>query len=343
MGVRHIPRRSFANTKPADKVVPPAPVKKVAPKEVAKTPVAPKAVEKPKESFRDRMRKRREEELKRRRERQKAKKEPEEVPAPEPVPDAPELPVSPPVQVPPPAEVPPPVEVPPPADPYEGKTREQWWTDRFPKRPVLYRAQDGNLRDVRNFIFEHSHILDQVIAQANLKGANDNQTVFNCCMFVQDNIRYVGDEEARGQVEFWQNPEDTITRGTGDCEDGAILMKSLTQCAGVPDWKVKIVAGDVKGGGHAYCTYIRDDDTQCILDWCYWPNRLPVNQRKAFYEEENYYDIWFSFNNANSFAETRITYGKGEVEKHTAVKKPAPKPARSIASKAKPRTRPVKL
>jgi transglutaminase-like putative cysteine protease len=199
-------------------------------------------------------------------------------------------------------------------DKYDGKTREEWWTTRFPEQPVLYRAQDGNARDVRNFIFEHSYILDQVIDNYKLRGASDDETALKCCLFVQDNIRYVGDEEARGQVEYWQNSEDTITRGTGDCEDGAILMKSLTQCAGVPDWKVKIVAGMVKGGGHAYCTYIRDNDTQCVLDWCYWPNRLPVDDRKQFKDEENYYEIWFSFNNDHSYAETKVTYAAGKVQ-----------------------------
>jgi len=199
-------------------------------------------------------------------------------------------------------------------DKYDGKTREEWWTTRFPEKPILYRAQDGNARDVRNFIFEHSYILDQVIENADLRGASDDETVLRCCLFVQDNIQYVGDEQARGQVEYWQNSEDTITRGTGDCEDGAILMKSLTQCAGVPDWKVKIVAGDVKGGGHAYCTYIRNNDTQCVLDWCYWPNRLPVNARKEFHNEENYYSIWFSFNNDHSYAETKVTYAEGKVQ-----------------------------
>lgn len=319
-------------------VVPTTPLRK---KPLPEPKVAKPAENKLKDEFRERMKKRREEEARRRRERRRALK---------PVPDAPEAPPTPPVVVPPPAEVPPPVEVPPAVDPYEGKTREQWWTDRFPKQPVLYRAQDGNLRDVRNFIFEHSYILDQVIAQNNLKGASDNETVLKCCLFVQDNIQYVSDEQSRKQVEFWQNPEDTITRGTGDCEDGAILMKSLTQCAGVPDWKVKIVAGDVKGGGHAYCTYIRDNDTQCILDWCYWPNRLPVNQRPSFAQEENYYSIWFSFNNAHSFAETRVAYAGGEIFKGPQVAKlrmqskiEARRAGRSIAAKSMPRKKPVKL
>ena len=245
--------------------------------------------------------------------------EPKPEPVPEPTPTPEPVPVPEPAPAPEPEPEPKFVPEPIPEaivdDKYDGKTREEWWTTRFPEKPILYRAQDGNVRDVRNFIFEHSYILDQVIENYNLRGSSDDETVLKCCLFVQDSIRYVGDEIARGQVEYWQNPEDTITRGTGDCEDGAILMKSLTQCAGVPDWKVKIVAGDVKGGGHAYCTYIRNNDTQCVMDWCYWPNRLPVNARKEFKNEENYYSIWFSFNNDHSYAETKVTYAAGAVLK----------------------------
>lgn len=288
---------------------------------------------------REEWRKRQEEQRRRRRE-QRVAPTPEPVPAPEPeeeIPGEPEVTPEEPVSDPEP-------------DKYDGKSREQWWTDRFPKQPVLYRAQDGNLRDVRTFVFETSHILSQIVNQYKLKGVNDDETMLKCCLFVQDYIQYVSDQESRQQVEFWQNPEDTVARGTGDCEDGAILMKSLTMCAGVPDWKVKIVAGNVKGGGHAYCTYIRDNDTQCILDWCYWPNRLPVNQRPSFAQEENYYEIWFSFNNAHSFAETRVAYSGGKIYKGAEVAKlrmnakmEARRGGKSVATRSMGRKRPVKL
>ncbi len=534
---------------------------------------------------------------------------------------------------------------------YGNMTREEWWITRFPEQRVIYNAQDSKPRDVRNFIFPKSYILDDIIKKYNLVGGNDNDTMWKCCVFVQEHIKYVGDQESRKQLEFWQYPEDTLTRGTGDCvaeyeeimvydgiktasnievgdmvlsydfynkefvykpiinlwdkgakqvkrvhfrngqciditdehymiarknqkgdsvyekialkdvdlnrfwkrkipiakkipynicdvewltedlcvvighyiaegwkgpngykvassgyellediipilekhnipfseytnnsgvpcirflksdfkdylrqfkensfdinipedifhlpqnklekllygmwlgdghdgsyvckggitlnkpwcystsserltkdiqriglqlgrsfhiwkqenhdgsgnrpiwritynpnsfflrdhgykdlsevsisyiedlgefktydwevadthnfffangicthncEDMSILMKSLTLCAGIPDWKVKIMAGSVKGGGHAYCVYIRDDDTQCVMDACYWPNKLPVNMRPKMEDEENYYEIWFSFNFNHAYAETKIEYSKGKVKK----------------------------
>jgi len=191
-------------------------------------------------------------------------------------------------------------------DKYEGKTREKWWTDRFPKKPIIYKAQGKGLRDVRNFIFDRSYLFTKIIRKYNLNALHDDDKVYNCCMFVQDKIKYVEDVKARGYGEFWQYPEDTLFRASGDCEDMAILMKSLTMALEVPDWKVKIIAGKVKDGGHAYCTYIRDDDTQAIMDCCYWPNRLKIKDRPSFDIENNYGEIWFSFNRKYSYAEKRI-------------------------------------
>jgi predicted transglutaminase-like cysteine proteinase len=201
--------------------------------------------------------------------------------------------------------------------------RQELWEGKFKKVPVLYNAQYGRPRDVRTFIFDVSHMLETMVSEYKLKGVNDEETMLNCCLFVQKYIRYIGDVETKGQTEFWQNPEDTLTAGRGDCEDGALLMKSLTLVAGMPDWKCKVVAGDVRGGGHAYCVYVRDDDTQCVMDWCYWPNQDPVNKRKCFEDEENYNEIWFSFQRKYSYAEKKVEYSAGRIKAKEAASKKA--------------------
>lgn len=186
--------------------------------------------------------------------------------------------------------------------------RKKMWESKFEVHPVVYNAQDKKPRDIRNFIFSRSYILEDVIYRYKLKGVDDNDTMLKCCLFVQDRIKYVSDSKSRSQTEYWQNPEDTVARKTGDCEDGAILMKSLTLIAGVPDWKVKIVAGHVKGGGHAYCTYITDDDRQVIMDWCYWPTRVNFSGRKTIKEDDRYGEVWFSFNYRNTYSGKSKTY-----------------------------------
>jgi predicted transglutaminase-like cysteine proteinase len=190
------------------------------------------------------------------------------------------------------------------------KKKARYWTKKWPQAPIIYHAQYGRPRDVRTFIFRHSHILENAIEKRGLIGKNDDETMHKILMFVIDYLKYTGDKETKGQAEFWQNPEDTLTLGRGDCEDGAILIKSFSLVAGIPDYKIKICAGSVKGGGHAYCIYLRDDNTWCILDWCYWPNKLPINKRKNWANEKNYYDIWFTFNERFAFASGPKSYGE---------------------------------
>lgn len=194
------------------------------------------------------------------------------------------------------------------------KARELLWRSKFTIQPIIYKAQDSCRRDVRTFIFDKSYVLEKYVDHFQLRAYTDTDIMYRILMWVIDNLRYVGDEVTRKQVEYWQNPEETLCTLTGDCEDGSLLIKSLSLIAGVEDWKVKIVAGKVAEGGHAYCTYIRDDDTQVVLDWCYGANRLPINERPSIEKESNYKQIWFSFDKTNGYAAKPIEYGAGKVE-----------------------------
>ena len=198
----------------------------------------------------------------------------------------------------------------------DDEMRENIWRTKFTVQPIVYSAQDNCQRDVRTFIFDVSYILETYVNHYQLKAGNDNDTMYKILMWVMDNFKYIGDEDTRKQIEYWQNPEESLNTMTGDCEDGAILIKSLSLVAEVPDWKVKIMCGDVVGGGHAYCTYIRDDDSQCLLDWCYWPNNLPINQRPARENESNYKAVWFSFDKMHGYAPKATKYSAGEISIH---------------------------
>ena len=52
--------------------------------------------------------------------------------------------------------------------------------------------------------------------------------IFN---FVRQNIRYMLDTNG---VEVLQSPEYTLAEGSGDCDDHAILLATLLECAGHP-------------------------------------------------------------------------------------------------------------
>jgi len=72
--------------------------------------------------------------------------------------------------------------------------------------------------------------------------------------WVSSHITYRSDQEVHGVSEYWQLPSETLQRGTGDCEDFAILLCSLFRAYGVPSDQVYVAVGYSadKTGGHAY-------------------------------------------------------------------------------------------
>lgn len=181
---------------------------------------------------------------------------------------------------------------------------EHYWNNKrkksnvvHPARPLIY--PDGTIKstlyiDPRIFYQEHDHTLP------GLKYVRKNDSKALAALnLVTSMVKYKGERK-----EFWQLAKETMERGAGDCEDGAILMVNIMLKAGVPYWRVRLNAGDVKGGGHAYVTYLREeDDKWYVLDWCYW-NSLSKNFGLTWEDaEDRYFGIWFSCNKYYCYGE----------------------------------------
>lgn len=123
-----------------------------------------------------------------------------------------------------------------------------------------------------------------------ITGTTYDDIANNCLIETRRMVKYVIDPK-----ENWQTANETITRKAGDCEDGAILLYNMMVASGIPVHRVRLNAGDVKGGGHAYVTYYSDLKGWVILDWCYWFNES-VGLQKTWQEAEKYFGIWFSWN-----------------------------------------------
>ena len=61
--------------------------------------------------------------------------------------------------------------------------------------------------------------------------------------WVAGNIEYMSDEEQRGVDDYWQTSEETLSLGTGDCEDFAILLCSLLRAYGIDAEQVYVTLG----------------------------------------------------------------------------------------------------
>ena len=101
---------------------------------------------------------------------------------------------------------------------------------------------------------EHHSMMIAALAEIPDKEDFDEQ-VLECKKWVQNNITYKGDPIAWKMLEYWQTLIETLQLRAGDCEDGAHLMYALCIFKGVPENRLKIMAGDVIGGGHCWLAY----------------------------------------------------------------------------------------
>lgn len=136
-----------------------------------------------------------------------------------------------------------------------------------------------------------SYALKGLTNKTSITGTSNDKVAQNALKYVRKHITYTSDVK-----DEWQYAQETLERGKGDCEDGAILMYHLMVDNGVPSWRIRLNAGDVKGGGHAYITYCREKDNRwVVLDWCYWYSES-VGMNNNWGLAKNYYGIWFSWN-----------------------------------------------
>jgi len=170
--------------------------------------------------------------------------------------------------------------------------------------------------DVRTMMSEPDDFILKIISDNNLRGLSHDETMHNIQKWVVCNIRYLGDDINNYTMEYWQFPFETLADKTGDCEDGALLIASLAINAGVPSFRVRVVAGMVQPaptapqGGHGYVSYLRESDNQwVILDWCYLEDSSIDIKTKPIHKNNPYYkEIWFSFNNQYSWSDRTLEF-----------------------------------
>lgn len=184
---------------------------------------------------------------------------------------------------------------------------EEYWNSRYPKRDITYKRKEHDQWyniDVRDYFQPYDSSVPTV------SGTNSDDKALNALKWVRANIKYTPDKDEYGLDEFWAYAYQTLKHKKGDCEDGAILLANIMLKSGIPYWRIRLNAGDVKGGGHAYVTYCRETDNEfVVLDWCYWYSKKEIKDRLLHKEEKNYYGIWFSWNQKYAFGKMQTMSG----------------------------------
>lgn len=208
---------------------------------------------------------------------------------------------------------------------------EKYWNTKHPTNSVIYTGRaipatcptckqhtlNEQLKiDVKTMLAVDDVLVDEIINQNNLKGNTNDETVHNIQKWVVQNIKYIGDDISQGTMEYWQFPFETLACRVGDCEDGALLSAALAINAGVPAWRIRVVAGNVQPaptapqGGHGYFVYLRETDNQWVaVDWCYLEDsNTPIKDKPILKNNQAYKDMWFSFNNQYSWSNTELEF-----------------------------------
>jgi hypothetical protein len=178
--------------------------------------------------------------------------------------------------------------------------KEAYYNDKYPKLNLTYQRieTDGTYNvDLREFINPFN------VSIPIINENEDDEIALQGLCWVIDNIKYISDISEYKSEEYWAYAYQTLFHKQGDCEDGAFLLYNILLKSGVPYWKLRLSAGYVinpnnnKKEGHCYVTYYCETtDKWVVLDWCWFPNRLEITDRKDYKEEKTYGDVWFSWN-----------------------------------------------
>jgi predicted transglutaminase-like cysteine proteinase len=115
-------------------------------------------------------------------------------------------------------------------------------------------------------------------------GDSNDVKAFKIFAWVARNIEYKLDMDEYGRAEVWQPPVITLKKGTGDCEDAALLIHSLMLNAGIPWDRIRTYGGEVEvdgsSFGHAWTVYKREsDDEWIVLDSTVYPTLKQIDDR----------------------------------------------------------------
>ena len=198
---------------------------------------------------------------------------------------------------------------------------EKHWNNKYPKQDISYNARaffNSKIKtpvDVRIFFQYNDFYLERIVNKTyagigKLNEGTYDERALKCLKWVHKFFKYVSDKEVVNMQEFWMFVCEALFYMKGDCDDGAILLANLMSAAKIPYWRIRLNAGDVKGGGHAYVTYCRETDNQfVVLDWTYWYKDIEISKRPLHSEEQNYYSIWFSWNRKYAFGKMETMAG----------------------------------
>lgn len=86
------------------------------------------------------------------------------------------------------------------------------------------------------------HLMRMVLARAEItKSTNEAELLEHVNLFVNHRVAYRADDRNHSERDIWSSASETLARGSGDCEDFAILKLQLLRAAGLDGKRMKLV------------------------------------------------------------------------------------------------------
>jgi len=181
---------------------------------------------------------------------------------------------------------------------------------RLDQTKVLYDYQGGRkLLDIRE-VFKGTEAEDnalRVFFKDALELKDNDIKVLIIAKTVNNHLTYRSDRGNYGKVEWWARPYDVMMRKVDDCDGYAVLIFKAMMLAGIPEYRRRLVAGSVVGGGHAYVLYLSEKwNVWCAIEGSYYAeDALSMFVKGTGYiDNPKYKDIWFSTTENRSFVRT---------------------------------------
>jgi hypothetical protein len=222
---------------------------------------------------------------------------------------------------------------------YYAQVQKQYWENRHPKADIVYNGrplpfQKTNIEvPVQLFIQPSDFVIKNDIIKNDLMVKDIyscNETILNIYKHTRTKplnpYRYDYDDAQFGIPELWLFPFELRNAKKGDCDDWGNELASYYIAAGVPNWRVRCVAGTTWSNEGHLTVYVLADD---LKTWVHTNSTNPIaliNYAKDLMELPKSNDsndkigiekVWFSYNNESAWHE----FEGSKTEKFILIKK----------------------
>lgn len=172
--------------------------------------------------------------------------------------------------------------------------KAEYWNNKYEKKLVRYRRPIYDGHDLRtrsipvtNFIQPNDLEIRRDVKEQGLMVENPlkiNDIVPEIYQRARKDYDYEYDRNNLGEMEFWLFPFETRELN-GDCEDWAHTIASYLIAAGVPSWRVRVIAGGTMGAQGHSTVYVLGDD---LKTW----HHLNSTSPSYSYDDLSEYPVW---------------------------------------------------